>query len=331
MFDTNFNSTYELMQVFSTEEACIKHMEMIRWKGIVKSPFDADSKVYKCKKGYRCKNTGKYFNVKTGTMFENTKIPMQKWFLAIWLVASHKKGITSTQLAKDIGVSQTTAWFLAHRIRVNFGIENKNKLKGVVECDETFVGGKNKNRHKDKKVAQCQGRSFKDKTPVLGMLQRAEKETIERPHKLIPDRIVKEVIITKESQLIAIVINNTQKETIQPLINQYIEKDSIVLTDEWKAYKGLNYEHKFVDHSCKEYVNLQDNNVHTNNIEGSWNILKKSVSSMYNHVSNKHLQKYVDEFVFRYNLRNVSDHDKFRYFLLNSNIRIRYKDLIKQC
>lgn len=304
--NTNIKSVYELIQTFSTEQDCINYLEEIIWNGVAVSPFDSTSKVYKCKDNrYRCKNTGKYFNIKTGTMFESSKVSLRKWFLAMWLVTSHKKGISSTQLAKDIGVTQKTAWFLLQRIRACFGIENYNELEGIVECDETFIGGKNKNRHKDKKVPHSQGRSFKDKVPVMGMLQR-------------------------DGKMNAFVVTDTKRKSIQPLIYKYVKPQGTrLISDEWWAYSGLHkhYDHKIIDHSKKEYVSLQDNTVHTNNIEGSWNILKKSVSGMYNHVSRKHLQKYVDEFVYRYNLRKVTDHKKFEHLVLNNNVRTKYKEL----
>lgn len=306
MFNTNIKSVFELAQTFSTEQDCIDYLEILKWNKLPVSPFDETSKVYKCKNNqYRCKITGKYFNVKTGTMFENSKVSLRKWFMAIWLVTSHKKGISSIQLGKDIGVRQATAWFMLQRIRACFGIENNNELEGIVECDETFIGGKNKNRHKDKKVPHSQGRSFKDKVPVMGMLQR-------------------------DGKMNAFVVTDTKRKSIQPLICRYVNPEkTILISDEWWAYKGLDkyYTHNVIDHSKKEYVSLQDNNIHTNNIEGSWNILKRSVSGMYNHVSKKHLQKYVDEFVYRFNLRKVTDQEKFRYLLSNSNIRTKYKEL----
>ena len=195
---------------------------------------------------------------------------------------------------------------MLQRIRACFGIENSNELEGIVECDETFIGGKNKNRHKDKKVPQSQGRSYKDKVPVMGMLQR-------------------------DGKMNAFVVDNTKQESIQPLIYRFFKQDNtLIISDEWWAYKGLDkyYQHNIIDHSKKEYVSLQDSSIHTNNIEGSWNILKRSVSGMYNHVSKKHLQKYVDEFVYRFNLRKVTDQEKFRYLLQNSNIRTKYSELI---
>jgi len=122
MINTDFNTIIDLLNAFPDDQSCINHLEELRWSGQVISPFDADSKVYKCANNrYRCKETGKYFNVKTATLFDNTKVKLQKWFLAIWLVTSHKKGISSIQLSKDIGVTQKTAWFMLQRIRNCFG------------------------------------------------------------------------------------------------------------------------------------------------------------------------------------------------------------------
>lgn len=305
MIDNNIESMLELMQKFPNEDSCIKYLEQLLWGGVPVSPFDETSKVYKCKgHNYKCKNTGKYFTVKTGTMFDNTKLKLQKWFIAIWLVTVHKKGISSLQLSRDVKISQKGAWFLLQRIRVCLGIENSNKLEGVVEIDETFVGGKNKNRHRDKKVPMCQGRSYKDKTPVLGMLQRGGKLT-------------------------AFVVPNTQKNTLQPIIKNYVDPKSILITDEWQAYRGLNskYDHRFVDHSKKEYVNLSDKSIHSNSIEGFWGIFKRGMIGIYNHVSRKHLQLYVTEFVYRYNMRGLPESDKFNWMLANSNVRTKYREL----
>ena len=125
-----------LINTFSNEQKCIEYLEQIRWNGKVVSPFDPTSKVYKCSKGYWCKNTNKVFNVKTGTLFENTKIPLQKWFISIWLITSHKKGISSLQLSKDINVTQKTSWFMLQRIRKCFEEENNSTLYNEVEIDE---------------------------------------------------------------------------------------------------------------------------------------------------------------------------------------------------
>ena len=174
MINAEFNTISDLLKTFPDEQSCINHLESLRWVNAdVVSPFNPLSKVYKCANNrYRCKETGKYFNVKTSTLFDNSKIELQKWFLAIWLVTSHKKGISSIQLSKDIGVTQKTAWFMLQRIRNCFGFDNDNNLSNEVEVDETYVGGKNKSKHNTKKVEGTQGRSVKDKAPVFGMVER---------------------------------------------------------------------------------------------------------------------------------------------------------------
>lgn len=134
MINTNFNTILDLINAFPDEQSCIDHLEQLRWNGNIISPFDNNSKVYKCANNkYRCKETGKYFNVKTQTLFDNSKVKLRKWFLAIWLVTSHKKGISSIQLSKDIGVTQKTAWFMLQRIRNCFGFDNNNDLSNTVK------------------------------------------------------------------------------------------------------------------------------------------------------------------------------------------------------
>ena len=304
MINKEFKSVMDLIEAFPDEQLCIDHLETLRWEGEVISPFDPDSKVYKCKNNcYRCKNTGKYFNVKTDTLFDNTKVPLQKWFLAIYLVTSHKKGISSVQLSKDIDVTQKTAWFMLQRIRNCFGLDDDEKMTGTVEADETFVGGKNKNRHADKKVQYSQGRSFKDKTPVLGLLERESKK------------------------LKLIVIPSTARRHIQPLVGKYVAKGSRFYSDEWKAYRGLDvrYDHCYIDHSKKQYC---DGDIHTNTIEGFWSIFKRGIIGIYHKVTRKHLQLYCNEFEFRYNSIKLSASDRFNAMLNNMEHRLRYKELI---
>lgn len=306
MFSGNFKSIADLILTFSTENKCIEFLEKQRWDGNVASPFDAKSKVWKCKNNrYRCVNTGKYFNVKTGTLFDNTKIPLQKWFIAIWLLTSHKKGTSSIQLAKDLGITQKSAWFLAQRIRNCFCLPQEEMMDGVVEVDETFVGGKNINRHKNKKIKYSQGRSYKDKTPVFGMLQRG-------------------------GRLAAYVVDDTSKSSLQPIILKNLKRFSYLISDEWSGYNGLSrhYFHDIVRHQCKEYVKWDNPLTHTNTIEGFWGIFKRGVKGIYNSLSRKHLQKYVDEFVFRYNSRKIKESERFCLFLCNICHRLKYTDLI---
>lgn len=156
MVDTkDFNSVLELIQTFPTEQDCVDHLEKLRWNVDVVSPFDPESKVYNCKGNrYKCKNSGKYFNVKTATLFDNTKVELQKWFIAIFLITTHSKGISSVQLSKDLDVTQKTAWFMLHRIRDCFGLEEEDneQMENEVEVDETYVGGKTKNKSVSKRI-----------------------------------------------------------------------------------------------------------------------------------------------------------------------------------
>lgn len=294
----------DLLQAFPDEQSCINHLERRRWNGNVISPFDETSKVYKCKNNrYRCKNTGKYFNVKTQTLFDSSNVPLRKWFVAIWLLISHKKGISSIQLSKDIGVTQRTAWFMLHRIRKCLGVDNDGKLDQTVESDETFVGGKNKNRHADKKVKYSQGRSFKDKTPVIGIIERETKRMIART------------------------IPSTGRKNLHGFIHNHVAPGARLMTDEWLGYRGLgyHYDHKVVDHGKKQYV---DGEAHCNTVEGSWSILKRMIIGIYHYTSRKHLQQYVHEFVFRYNTRSYSEQERFNFMLSFMGNRLTYNQLV---
>jgi len=176
MLSKQFTSIIELLDTFPTEQSCIDYLVKMRWKDKVISPFSKHSKVYKCKNNrYKCVHTGKYFNVKTNTLFDNTKISLRKWFVAIWIVTSYKKGISSIQLSKELCINQRSAWYMLHRIRKCF----KNKIEALndnVEIDETYIGGKNKNRHFSKRIKNSQGRSYRDKVPVVGMVERNENQ-----------------------------------------------------------------------------------------------------------------------------------------------------------
>lgn len=294
------NGFLSFASTFPTEQSCIEYYEQIRWNGKVVSPFDETAKVYKCKNGkYRCANTGKYFDVKTGTIFAHTKLPLRYWFYTMFLFLSHKRGVSSCQLARDLGVTQKTAWNMLHKIREYMDCENDHQLSAEVEIDETFVGGKNKNRHKDKKVEKCQGRSFKDKVPVFGMYQRG-------------------------GNIVAKVVPDTKAKTLTPLLEQYVSTESRVFTDGWE-YGDINrmYEQLSVDHGAGFYGTSYVNNegeyivVCTNGIECAWSHLKRTILGTYYKVSKKYLQRYVDEFTFRFNTRNIGDFQRFELLLRN--------------
>lgn len=301
---TEFNSILELINKFPTESHCIEHLEAIRWNGNVVSPFDAESKVYKCAGSkYKCKTTGKYFNVRTATIFEDTKMPLQKWFMALYLFSSHKKGISSHQLARDLNITQKSAWFVLHRLRYAFNHPAfKAQLENVVEADETFLGGKEANKHADKKTEGTQGRNLATKAAILGMVERG-------------------------GNVIAQHVTDVQKDTIQSIVKQNVKNGANLMTDEWRAYSGLrtSYIHRSVNHSAKEYVNGM---CHTNTIEGFWSQMKRGVNGIYHSISFKHVQSYVNEYTLRYNSRKISENNRFNLVLANMIGRLTYNELI---
>lgn len=332
MLNKNLKTLSDVATKFRTERQCIKYLEKLYWPdGKPISPFDSSSRVYKYENGeYRCKNTQKNFTVTTGTMFEGTKVGLPKWFMAIYLLTNEKKGISSVRLASHIGVSQKTAWLLLHKLRKNFNFAFEDQFKGVCEADETFVGGRNHNRHKDKKVERSQGRSYKKKTPILGILERGDFDIVTRPHKQRPDVMINEKVPYSYSKVRAIVVPNTRRATIEPHVLQTLEPWTTIITDEWKAYKRLedNLDHHVVYHSHKQYVDYDIPELHSNSIESYWAVLKRSVHGIYNYWSPKHISKYSDEHMWRFNNRGLTSGERFYSLLLNSRRRITYIDLI---
>ena len=299
----SFKCLFDLQKAFPTEKACIKFLELIRWNDEIVSPFDETSKVYKCKENrYYCKNSNRYFNVRTQTLFEASNISLRKWFMAIYLITSHKKGIASLQLHKDLHVTQKTAWFMLQRIRKCFEFENNNILNGQVEVDETYIGGKNINRHFDKKVEHSQGRSLKDKVAVLGMVERKGKVN-------------------------AKVVPNTSADTLTREIIRCVRDSANIYTDEYLGYNRISqfYIHAIVRHNLNQYV---DGLAFTNSIEGFWSLVKRGLIGIYHFTSRKHLQKYLDEFVFRFNTKDYDENERFTRLLTNMTVRTRYQDLI---
>lgn len=296
-------SIYKFLKSNPSQEDCIKYLEMAIWNNKPVSPFDKDSQVYKYKNGkYRCRNTQKYFTVLTGTVFHATKLPLVDWFYAIWKIASNKNGYPAAQLARDIDVREKTAWFILQRIRACCSFENDNELFGTVELDECVVGGLNGNRHV--KHRKTQEESW-GKTWVFGMIQRGGK-------------------------INAWTVPNRQSEHLSPYIHNFIKKGSRIISDMHSAYRSLSddFAHTAINHDAYEYVSLENKSHHNNTIESAWRRLKDSVHRTYNHVSDKHLQKYLDEFVFRYNTRDLIESDKFNWLLANCKVRTSYKMLV---
>ena len=282
---------------FPTEESCREYLEHIRWNGNPVCPRCSYSeKIYRLNGGklYKCGKCRQPFSIKIGTIFEDSALPLQKWFHAMFVVSAHKKGISSCQLARDIGVTQKTAWHMNHRIRHAMKVKSFNKpLNGIVECDESYFGGKARGGKR--------GRGSENKTPVFGMVARG-------------------------GEVRSMPVENVKGSTLKTLIRENIEKGSTVMTDEWQSYNGLSkeFKHKRIGHLKKQYVR---GGVHTQNIENFWSLLKRGVVGIYHHTSAEHLHRYVDEFQYRYNSRKTEDSQRFTSLLSQVGGRLTYQDL----
>jgi transposase-like protein len=223
------------------------------------------------------------FTSKTGTIMEDSPIGLDKWLMAMWQVVNCKNGISSYEVHRAIGITQKSAWFMDHRIRFALGIGPGNKFSGQIEADETYIGGKARNMHPEKRARKITGAGGKDKTAVMGILERGGK------------------VRTK-------VIDNTKKKTLQSEIREHVLAGSALFTDALKSYEGLNeFQHEVVDHAV-EYVRGE---VHTNGLENFWSLVKRGVNGTYISVEPFHLFRYLDEQAFRYNNRKMTDGDRF--------------------
>lgn len=301
--DIYFKSIHDFLRVFPDEQACITHLEQIRWNGTIVSPFDATSKVYRCANNkFKCSKTNKYFNAKTDTIFEGSNIKLMKWFLALYVFSSHKKGFSSYQLGRDIDVTQKSAWFMLHRLRYAFGNAPMQKLEGEIEIDTTYVGGKNSNMHKSKRdKLNANGTGPINKTPVFGMIQR-------------------------DGNVVAGVVAKEDQENIRPLVRRWVEVQSTIISDGHSAYKGIKgLKHEAVSHEQGVYAR---DHFHTAHIDGFWSQFKRGITGIYHQISPKHTNAYAQEFTFRHNTRKYSTSSRFDQVLENMVCRLTYKKLI---
>ena len=300
-------SLIEAIRYFSDLDVCTDYVAKLRWPegpvcpkcGCMEYSYLTTRRVWKCK---ACK---KQYSVKLGTIFEESRLGLDKWLPAVWLAANTKNGISSHELARSLGVTQKSAWFMLHRIRLAMKAESI-MLSGEVEVDETFIGGKAKNMHRSvrERKGMSKGGGSIDKTVVMGMRERGGNVRAE-------------------------VIPNVKADTLKPRVHEAVKAGSKVYTDQWRGYTGLEgrYDHETVNH-LETYV---EGRVHTNGIENFWALLKRGLNGTYVSVEPFHLFRYLDERVFTYNLRDRTDSERFSAVLGSvAGRRLTYVEAIGQ-
>ena len=283
------DSLRDAIVYFDEFEHCREFMVELRWPdGKVACPRCGSDKIFWIAKERVWKCYGKHdhakFSLKTGTIFEDSPIALQKWLPAAWLIINCKNGISSYEVGRALGVTQKSAWFMMHRIRLAMQSGTFEKLSGEVEADETFIGGKARNMHVSKRQRRITGTGGKDKTAVMGIMERGGKVR-------------------------TVVIPNRRKSALQAEVKKHVEAGAALYTDALLSYEGLatDYAHRVVDHAV-QYV---DGRVHTNGLENFWSLLKRSISGTYVSVEPFHLFRYLDEQGFRYNERKSTDAERF--------------------
>lgn len=280
------------IQYFGDPDNCLSYLIARRWNDGVVCPtcdsknvsFVASRRVWQCK----TRHPKSQFSIKVGTIFEDSPIGLDKWLTAMWMVANCKNGVSSWEVSRSLGVTQKSAWFMLQRIRLAMQGKNAGKIGGPgseVEVDETFIGGKARNMHRSKRARVITGTGGKDKTVVMGMLERG-------------------------GNVRAVVVDNRRRSELHKQVRENVEAGAALYSDELKSYDGLSaeYEHAVINHAV-EYVN---GNIHTNGMENFWSLLKRGLHGTYVSVEPFHLFRYIDEQAFRYNNRkNMSDADRF--------------------
>ncbi len=298
----------EAVNFFADYENCHKFMVNLRWPdGVVKCPtcgsekltYLENARLWKCYE----KHARPKFSLKVGTLFEDSPLPLPKWLPVVWMTANCKNGISSYEVARALGITQKSAWFMLHRVRKAMHTQTFSMLDGEVEIDETFMGGRSKNMHESKRANCIQGRGPQGKTAVLGFLQRGGRVRAG----VVPDR---------------------RKNTLDLAVRENVKRGTTVYTDALQSYDDLRYgyTHEVIDHAIA-YVRGR---VHTNGLENFWSLLKRTIKGTYVSVMPFHLHRYLDEQTLRYNMREeLDDFGRFAFVLAHIvNRRLTYKQLI---
>ena len=301
----------EAIKYFSNPDVCLDFVAKLRWPNGVACPTcgSKDLRFIKTRRIWECKaqHEKRQFSVKVGTIFEDSAIGLDKWLAAIWMIANAKNGISSYEVARGLGVTQKTAWFMMHRIRLAMGVDN-GKFSGTVEADETFIGGRAVNMHKAKREKTIKGRGTIGKVAVMGLLERHGLD--DKPSKV-------------QTKILA----DTSRNTIPPAVRESVEAGSNLVTDALSPYDDLNaeYVHEVIDHA-ESYVR---GHVHTNGIENFWSLLKRAIKGTYVSVEPFHLVRYLDEQTFRFNTRKTNDANRFEAVVEGiTGKRLTYHQLI---
>lgn len=296
---------------FADKDIARGYLVALRWSEGVVCPFcqGKEHSYLTTRKSWKCKACKKQFSVKVGTIFENSPIGLDKWLPAVWMIANAKNGISSCEIARALGVTQKTGWFMLHRIRLAMQSGTFEKLSGEIEADETYIGGKVENMHKWERLQSgVQGRGTVGKAIVFGLLERNAGD--------------------KASKVKTKVVKNTKKRTLQPEIKNSVEGGANLFTDALKSYQGMDeFVHESIDHAT-EYVR---GNVHTNGIENYWSLFKRSLRGTYVSCNVSHLSRYLDEQTFRFNNRRDNDSTRFTEVLsMVAGRRLTYAELIQK-
>jgi transposase-like protein len=308
--DTTPKTLLEAIRYYSDLDICQQELAEARWPNGVECPtcgrkdvsYLPNQRRWQCK----TKHARRQFSVKVGTIFEDSAVGLDKWFAAMWMIAAAKNGISSHEIARAIGVTQKTAWFMLHRIRLAMQTKSFDKIKGEVEVDETYIGGRARFMHREKRARVRRGRSTYGKVAVMGLLER---------HGDGQSRVKFEVL------------SGLKKADVQPLVREHVAPGSKLYTDAFFSYSGLNdkYVHNVIDHAEK----YAEGQVHTNGLENFWSLLKRALKGTYVSVEPFHLFRYLDEQAYRFNTRRQNDGERFSDVTHRvTGKRLTYADLI---